>query len=715
MTESITSDGSAAGAAQWLNDEQSCVAAVCQRLGDQLCIALPLGLGKPVALIDAFYRRACQQPELSLEILTALTLERPSEADPVRGRLLNPVFDRLFAHYREPLYATAEREDQLPDNIRLREFYFKAGARLGNASAQQHYVSSNYSHAARDIAARGANVVMQLLARDERGRLSMSCNPDTSAELLRRLRAAGGPLVVIGVVHPDLPFMYGDAEVDEDNFDYLLTADSQRHGLFAVPRLQPVPAADYAIGLLASSLVKDGGTLQLGIGSMGDAIVQSLLLRQQRNEDYGQLLAELNADAGLSDSVGGREPFAQGLYGATEMFVEGFLHLFDAGILRREVYDFWALQKLLNDGRCQADALSADCLPAMAELGVRELRGKDFARLQYHGFFREDCRYQEGHIFSASGQRCAANLANPNSQQFIAEHCLGDALCNGKVLHGGFFLGSADFYQRLRDLPEAQRRRLAMCGVEKINQLDLNPRLFRAQRRDARFINTGLNVSLNGAVASDTLENGQVISGVGGQYNFVAMAHQLQTGRSILMIRACRDGRQGPESNIVSHYGACTIPRHLRDIIVTEYGIADLRGKSDGEVAAALIGIADSRFQPALLRQAKEAGKLPADYCLSASQRCNYPERIQRLVADAERRGLCPRYPLGCDFTPVELHAARQLMRLQGMGTLQRCRALLRPRAVDSSRRELLEQLSLSAPDSLKARLLRRLLLGMPD
>ncbi len=715
MTESVTSGGNAAGAAQWLSDEQSCVEAVCRRLGDQLCIALPLGLGKPVALIDAFYRRACQQPKLSLEILTALTLERPREADPVRGRLLNPVFDRLFAHYREPLYATAEREGQLPDNIRLREFYFKAGARLGNASAQQHYVSSNYSHAARDIAARGANVVMQLLARDERGRLSMSCNPDTSVELLRRLRAAGGPLVVIGVVHPDLPFMYGDAEVDETNFDYLLAADSQRHGLFAVPRLQPVPAADYAIGLLASSLVKDGGTLQLGIGSMGDAIVQSLLLRQQRNEDYRQLLAELNADAGLSDSVGGRGPFAQGLYGATEMFVEGFLHLFEAGILRREVYDFWALQKLLNDGRCRADALTADCLPAMAELGVRELRSKDFATLQYHGFFREDCRYHEGYIFSAAGQRCAANLANPDSQQFIAEHCLGGALRNGKVLHGGFFLGSADFYQRLRDLPEDERRRLAMCGVEKINQLDLNPRLFRAQRRDARFINTGLNVSLNGAVASDTLENGQVISGVGGQYNFVAMAHQLQTGRSILMIRACREGRDGPQSNILQQYGACTIPRHLRDIVISEYGIADLRGKSDAEVAAALIAIADSRFQPDLIRQAQRAGKLAADFVLPESQRRNTPAKIAALIADAERRGLCPRYPLGCDFSEAELAAAAILMRINAMGPVERCRTLLKRRQHDGLGDERLAVLGLEHPEGGKMRLLRRLILNLTD
>jgi len=78
------------------------------------------------------------------------------------------------------------------------------------------------------------------------------------------------------------------------------------------------------------------------------------------------------------------------------------------------------------------------------------------------------------------------------------------------------------------------------------------------------------------------------------------------------MIRAVRENEQNGEasSNIVFSYGHCTIPRHLRDIVVTEYGIADLRAKSDSEVAKALINIADSRFQGDLLKQAKAAKKL---------------------------------------------------------------------------------------------------------
>ena len=74
------------------------------------------------------------------------------------------------------------------------------------------------------------------------------------------------------------------------------------------------------------------------------------------------------------------------------------------------------------------------------------------------------------------------------------------------------------------------------------------------------------------------LEDGRVVSGVGGQYNFVAQGHALHDARSILILRSWRESGGEVSSNIVWEYGHCTIPRHLRDIVITEYGIADLRG-----------------------------------------------------------------------------------------------------------------------------------------
>jgi len=692
-----------------------CVEKIISRLGKDLRVAMPLGLGKPVELIDALYRRACDDPSLSLTILTALSLERPRESDAIRGRLLNPVFDRLYANYSEPLYLQDERNGQMPANIQLCEFYFKAGSRLGHDAAQQHYISSNYTHAARDVVARGCNVVIQLLAR-EGNALSMSCNPDTSAEVVARLRESQRDYVAVGVVHSDLPFMYGDAEVDATQFDILATTDSEQHALFQVPRLPPIPDTDYAIGLRASALIADGGTLQLGIGAMGDAIVQSVLLRHKENADYRELLEKFGVDqnnANLVDAIGGRDTFKQGLYGATEMFVEGFLHLFEAGVMRRPVYDFWALQQLINLGKCDPLALRPECLPALAELGVRELRGKDFDVLQYHGFFNGDCRYSEGQLFSVGDESCPANMANPVSQQFMATHCLGSQLRNGAVMHGGFFLGSEAFYSALRDMPKEERRKLAMCGVEKINQLDQNPRLYKAQRQAARFINTGLNVSLNGAVASDTLENGQVLSGVGGQYNFVAMAHQLDGGRSVLMIRASRIQGGKAVSNIVSHYGACTIPRHLRDIVVTEYGIADLRSKTDEEVCSALINIADSRFQAGLVAGAKAAGKLPNSYLVPPEFRNNFPHVISANVAWARTKGMMPAYPFGCDFSEEELAAASTLTSLAGLSLGGKLRAFINGGHVSDQSNQILATLGFNAPLSAKEKLLKRLIQGV--
>src|SRR6185312_2640497 len=99
---------------------------------------------------------------------------------------------------------------------------------------------------------------------------------------------------------------------------------------------------------------------------------------------------------------------------------------------------------------------------------------------------------------------------------------------------------------------------------------------------------------------------------VGGQYNFVAMAHAIPGGRSVLMLRSTHTRRGKATSNILWNYGYTTIPRHLRDVYVTEYGIADLRGKSDEDCVIAMLRITDARFQDELCRRAKQAGKLRA-------------------------------------------------------------------------------------------------------
>jgi acyl-CoA hydrolase len=99
-------------------------------------------------------------------------------------------------------------------------------------------------------------------------------------------------------------------------------------------------------------------------------------------------------------------------------------------------------------------------------------------------------------------------------------------------------------------------------------------------------------------------------------------------------------------SNVLWRYGHTTIPRHLRDVIITEYSVADLRGKSDQDVIAAMLAVADSRFQEELRREAIGAGKLPKTYAIRAEHRDNTPDRIQRALRPAMDYGLLPPFPL---------------------------------------------------------------------
>lgn len=706
-------------AAPVLDRVEDAVDALIARLGKDIRIGLPLGLGKPTQLINALYARAKADPELQLTILTALSLEIPVPTSALEARFLAPFIARVFGDCPDLDYMLDLRADRLPANVLVKEFFFKPGSNLNSAHAQRNYISSNYSLAARDVFNQGCNVSAQLICRREDAaglRYSLSCNPDTSPELATLLRASGRPHVLLGLVNQNLPYLANDAEVQPDWFDLVVDHPRYQTTLFSTPKLA-VATADYAIGLYASALIKDGGTLQVGIGGMGDAIIHAVKLRHSKNDSYREALQAVDALKHYPELIaqeGGTTPFKQGLYGASEMFVDGFMQLYHSGILKREVYDFWALQQLINDGRCQPEAISASVLDGLETLGVRVIRTQDFHLLQHHGFFSAASRYDQGYLIAPDGERVIANVADSHSRAVMAR-CLGTQLKNGIVLHAGFFLGPNAFYQALRDLPEDERRRICMTGVDKVNQLDHNPRLYRAQRQHARFINTGILVTLSGAVMSDGLEDGRVVSGVGGQYNFVAMAQQLPTGRSILMIRAVRD-KEGktaePSSNVVFNYGHITIPRHLRDIVITEYGIADLRSKTDNEVAKALLNIADSRFQPALLAQVKKSGKVEANYEIPAAFRNNTPAALTAKLEGC--KSLLPAFPFGSDFTAEEIQLGKALKTVKAQAAktskLKLAFEAWRYRDIPAAAEPYLLRMGVSDPQTLQDKVVRMLL-----
>jgi acyl-CoA hydrolase len=570
------------------------------RAGKQIVLGAPLGIGKPHRLLNAIYARVAADPSIHLAISTALSLTPPKAPNALAARFLDPFLARQFGvDFPHLAWVEAQLADALPANIEVEEFYMQSGALLHSRPAQRRYASANYTHVARGLADRGMNVLVQKVAREPGGtRLSLSCNPDLSFDAVDAVVAAGFPRpLLVAEIDSTLPWIGGTAAVDADWFDAVIDLPGPTPQLFALPR-QPVSDAEFAIGLYASALVRDGGTLQIGIGALSDALCHALILRHTRNAEYRSLLEALSpglADSKLIRVHGGVDRFAIGLSGASEMFNDGFMRLIEAGILRRRVIDDIDLMRRIYDNTAN---------------------NEDLAKLEREGQF----------------------------------------------MHGAFYLGSKDLYRWLRELPNETMRGIGMTRVSHINELyGGTEALERLQRRDARFFNTCMLMNALGAATSDGLDDGRVVSGVGGQYNFVAMAFALQHARSVLLFRATRETGGRVDSDVVWNYAHCTIPRHLRDIAVTEFGIADLRGRCDEDCVIAMAGIAEARFVDGLLAKAKSALKLRTDFVAPSAWTTHTASHLTQTLRPFRRAGLLPDYPMGSDFTPEEERLAKAL------------------------------------------------------
>jgi acyl-CoA hydrolase len=603
------------------SDPEAIAEDIIRDVGTHLVVGLPLGLGKANHIVNALYARAAVDRGINLTFLSALTLEKPKPSSLLERRFITPVIERLFGGYPDLTYAAALHADALPPNIQVIEFFFLAGRWLHVPFAQQHYISANYTHASSYLLARGLNVVAQLVAKrvvDGIARYSLSCNTDTTLDILRARAQGGASFKLVAQVNSELPFMPGAGDLPAEQFSAVLDSPETDFPLFAPPS-EPITDTKYAIGLHAAGLVRDGGTLQIGIGQVGDALAQGLIVRHRDNAQFQAIMKRLAPSTEQrSPEIG---PFEKGLYGVSEILFEAFLALMEAGILKREV--------------------------------------------------------------------------------------------DGVALHGAFFLGPKSFYRALREMTPSQIARIQMMPVSFTNELYGEEDSKRRARVDARFVNNAMMATLLGSVISDGLENGQVVSGVGGQYNFVAQAFALQGARSILTVEATRTAGVKTQSNIRWSYGHETIPRHLRDVVVTEYGVADIRGKSDAEVIAAMLQVSDSRFQNELARQAKDAGKLPKDFEILPAHRENHPERIACALKPAREAGLLPLFPFGSDFTEVEQRlipalqllqdAQRAPLRLPGL----LCQGLTR--VADTADNECLERLGLDRPATWSERTYRAL------
>ena len=613
---------------QIFSDSSEIADRIIAQVGPNIVLATPLGLGKANHIVNALYSRVASDSSLSLTILTALTPEKPVYGSELERRFMAPIVERLFGDYPEFQYALDRRNRSLPKNIRVEEFFFLAGSQLSNQRAQQDFICANYTHVLEYLYQRGVNVLAQLVSPPlsdsnsvaNSNSFSASCNTDLTGDMLQARKTGKANFVLACQTNNELPYFQGDALIAEQEVDFLLDAKEFQFPLFAPPKA-PVSQEEYAAAMHVASLIPDGGTLQIGIGSIADAVIQCLILRVQQPQRFEQILQQLCEQENLADRE--TDAFHDGLHGVSEMLVDSFLDLYDAGILKREV--------------------------------------------------------------------------------------------EGRVLHGAFFLGSKGFYQRLRDLPDSVRQKINMCSILYSNNLYGEEQAKRQQRVKARFVNKAMMATVLGEVISDGLENGTVISGVGGQYNFVAQAFALEDARSIIVLPATRLHQGEVKSNILWAYSHCTIPRHLRDVIVTEYGVADLRGKCDAAVIAEMLSVADSRFQAQLLTQAKRAGKLPADYKIPAQFQNNTPDSLSQILKDTTE--LFPPFPFGTDFTEVEqqllqpLQCIKQVAHSKG-ALLKLAWRGVRSGSVSADAQEMLQRMDLLEITGLEARFYRWLLLG---
>ena len=166
----------------------------------------------------------------------------------------------------------------------------------------------------------------------------------------------------------------------------------------------------------------------------------------------------------------------------------------------------------------------------------------------------------------------------------------------GKIV-SAFLMGSQALYRFVDDNPMVELR-----PVDYTNDTSVIRRLGRMVA-----INSALEVDVTGQVAADSIGS-RFYSGVGGQMDFIRGAALSAHGRAIIALPSTAVG--GTVSRIASILqpgaGVVTTRAHVRTV-VTEWGVAELHGRTVGERARALISIAHPDFRADLLAQARAA------------------------------------------------------------------------------------------------------------
>ncbi len=182
------------------------------------------------------------------------------------------------------------------------------------------------------------------------------------------------------------------------------------------------------------------------------------------------------------------------------------------------------------------------------------------------------------------------------------------AIDRGKLAYT-FAAGSKRLYDFLDRSP--------ICAAHPVDYTNLPDRI---ARNDKVFsINNTTQLDLQGQACSESA-GFRHLTGTGGQLQFVRGAYMSRGGRSVICLSSTYERGGAPVSRIVAALtpgNIVTTPRTDTMYVVSEYGIACLKGRSVPERARALIGIAHPRFREPLEREAREKGILPRGFTFS--------------------------------------------------------------------------------------------------
>jgi acyl-CoA hydrolase/GNAT superfamily N-acetyltransferase len=150
-----------------------------------------------------------------------------------------------------------------------------------------------------------------------------------------------------------------------------------------------------------------------------------------------------------------------------------------------------------------------------------------------------------------------------------------------------------------------------------------------AQNEKMVAINSALEIDLTGQVCADSIGH-RFYSGFGGQLDFIRGAARSKDGKPIIVLPSTREG--GTISRIVpflSEGAGVVTTRADVHYVVTEWGVANLHGKSIRERALALIAIAHPKFRSELLKKAKELNYVYPDQPEISLTQARYPEELE--------------------------------------------------------------------------------------